>query len=450
MARNGSERATAEIHVELVEDADNDDLHEALALYRQRIPSSERFEIPDIVRWIKEDSEQIQTGSFRPRDFFLVAKMNDQVQGFVLFHYFPKVRLAFIAYLVTATEQSLPTYSREGVAKKLLTELKKFFNGPLKDCEGILLEVDPPMEAATEQELCKRLARIRLFCSIAHSLGFSLRAFDMDYQQPPLSLENPEMSVPMTLMYTNPQASRAAGLVTFSFVRKILKFIYTDLYPEKYSDNDTENRKYAACLRKFFTARLKTVPPRIPMLDYKQIKARSGVAFKALAGTTHRPPESVMAIRDEPEATSRNHTLSRLANVRTASKVGTFYILDWALLSVIIGAALGLGGLAMSEGKYLLADVLNVFGVGLIIGKACYDHRNHELKLHLLLIFILAGICVLVGLLSWSQVNRRTKNQQTGAIPYGTHDRDRTSEGSAVPSTTVKQSPTPTGTSHNK
>jgi hypothetical protein len=445
VARIEGDKLRAQIRIERITDADSDDLHDALALYRQRIPTLEQFEIPDIVRWIREDLEQVENGILVPRDFFLVAKLNDEVCGFILFHYYPEARFAFIAYLVAATGHSSPNYSREGVSKKLLAQVRTFMEGPLKDCEGILLEVDRPLAAATEQEMLERLARIRLFCMLAQAQGFSLRAFDMDYLQPPLSLENPDLNVPMLLMYVNPGARNAASYMKSSFVRKVLKFIYTDLYPQGYSDNETENRKYKACLRKFAAARLKTLPQRISMLDFKQLKARTVDMYDAPTDLEVSPlsAEPALTELDQKEVSANQNLSKRLTDFRTASKVGTVYILDWALLSVLIGAALGMGGLAMSEGKFALADVLYIVGVGLFIAKACYDHRNHELKRQLLLIFVVTGSVMLVGLLVWSEVNRRKKNQQaTGGIAYPTPQRNTSTEISPSASPTAAQNST--------
>src|SRR5260370_491986 len=108
---------------------------------------------------------------------------------------------------------------------------------------------------------------------LAEAQGFSLRAFDMEYLQPPLSLATPDSNVPMLLMYVNPKTMRPISYMNCASVRRILKFIYTDLYPGGYSDNEFENRAYKTCLRNFYAARCKTLPRQIRMLDFKQLKA---------------------------------------------------------------------------------------------------------------------------------------------------------------------------------
>ncbi len=319
MVRTHGANITDQIHVEHVVNADNDDFHAALVLYHQRIPVSEQFEIPDIVRWIRESSEQVDGSPLRTRDFCLIAKQNDDVCGLMIFHYFPKHRLVFIGYLVSASEYSATT-PREAVASKLLARFKTFFKGPLKDCEGILLEVDKPLAATTPRELTKRLARIRLFCVLANSLGFSLRAFDMDYRQPPLSLGQPDDNVPMLLMFADPRTSAGASKMNASLVRKLLKFVYTEMYPDKYSDNDYENRRYARALKRFSATRLKTIRRQVPMLDFRQIRLQATNAFDPDKKVYSERPEVTSVGEGNKESIPKNRSNS-LADLRMGAEL---------------------------------------------------------------------------------------------------------------------------------
>ncbi len=256
-------------------DPDNQDLHDALDLYSQRIPETEQFSSPDIIRWLREDLERIDRGTLRPRDFFLIAKSEEQVCGFLLLHFYPQVNYAFIAYLVASKDPPMTNFSRDGVSRALLAKVRELMapGEDLEACQGLLLEVDRPASADTAAESKHRLARIKLFCTLAEAQGFSLRAFDMGYLQPPLSLSEPDSTVPMLLMYARPKAGQPANFMRTAEVRQVLKFIYMDLYPEGYSDNEIENREYKAHLRRFCSARTKALPRRIPMLDFKQLQS---------------------------------------------------------------------------------------------------------------------------------------------------------------------------------
>src|SRR5467141_1691836 len=112
MDRTTVESPGSPLIVERVTDPNSEDLHDALDLYSQRIPEHEQFDSPDIIRWIREDLEHIERGALRPRDFFLIAKSEEQLFGFVLLHYYPKVQFGFIAYLVAAKDPSITHNSR--------------------------------------------------------------------------------------------------------------------------------------------------------------------------------------------------------------------------------------------------------------------------------------------------------------------------------------------------
>lgn len=77
------------IEVSLVKDYRDPEVFQALDIYEERIPANERFETPDIVRWLREDQEQRSLSSAGPWDYFVVAKANGKVCGCTLVHYYP-------------------------------------------------------------------------------------------------------------------------------------------------------------------------------------------------------------------------------------------------------------------------------------------------------------------------------------------------------------------------
>lgn len=92
------------------------------------------------------DSEPKLDRSRTPREYLLTPKAGLLRNGRLTFvalccsTIFPRYRLAFIGCLVAASEHSA-TPSPEAFAKQLLFKFKTFLMA-LKDCEGILLEVD--------------------------------------------------------------------------------------------------------------------------------------------------------------------------------------------------------------------------------------------------------------------------------------------------------------------
>jgi len=178
------------------------------------------------------------------------------------------------------------------------------------------------------------------------------------------------------------------------------------LYPEGYSDNKDENSEYKKCLKKFCTARAKSLPKKIPLLDYKQVKARAmeSKAKELVPETKPDPLPAPSELKCEEVPKKRVGTVAKL---RAASKLGTFYLLDWALLGIFIAAAFAFGGIAMSEAKYTLAEILFGLGILLFMAKSFSDHRNHELKNQLHGIFMAVGLLILIALVIWVESDRR-------------------------------------------
>ncbi len=251
------------VSVRLVRDYRDPDVIPALDLYDGRIPPHERFEASDIMRWLREDG-----------NFFYVAKREDWVCGFALLHYHPQQRLAFVAYVVAEKGVAIDNGT---VSALLMTEVARLFEpqGKLAECRGILLEVDDPATAESEEERNQRIARIRLFCTLAEREGFTLRALDFDYRHPLLQVpaEGKEgHEAPILLMY----AQRPAGGATLprSQVEELLAFIYKWLYPEDFSEIPEENEAYQRYLDRLYEAQVKGLPDPVSTLGLAQIRSR--------------------------------------------------------------------------------------------------------------------------------------------------------------------------------
>lgn len=160
------------------------DLQAAFDLYENRIPESQRFEAADIARWLLEDREN-RGNSNRPRDCFLVAKYKGRVCGFSLFHYYPVRRLVFFAYLVVAQKPGTPVGISDRLADRIAGILRH--KRPFKHCKTIVLEVEDPRVQNDRAKHTRSIARIRRFCRIAEINGFTMRAVEVPYRQPPLS-----------------------------------------------------------------------------------------------------------------------------------------------------------------------------------------------------------------------------------------------------------------------
>jgi hypothetical protein len=261
------------IVIKLVRDPDDPDLDVALDLYRKRIPDDQQFEPADIVRWIRED--QVRRQNNISSDWFLVAKYRRRVSGFLLFHYVRSAELAFFAYMVTA---NTPGIAVNAVSRALASAVARLLKKrkELRGCRGFALEVeDPRWETGRRRD--ESLARIRRFCTLAEMQGFSLRAFDTEYKQPKLSLEDLDNTErPLLLLSARTRHTELGSTDHRSEVEEVLRFIYTNIYPEGYSFDQSENlayRDYCARLLDTETAKL---PPEVRSLSCAQLIAQVG------------------------------------------------------------------------------------------------------------------------------------------------------------------------------
>jgi nucleoside phosphorylase len=300
------------VTVKLVTDCTDPDVLRALELYEKRVPENERFESPDIVRWLREDQERLAAGASVALDYFLVAKIRDEVCGFILVHFYPKVQLAFVAYLVVKRGISV---GGERVSQRLLSHVLTIFkkHKHLKNCKGFVLEVDDPTQARTKKQRMERLARIRLFSIQAAASRLCLRALDFRYHQPPLSVpvagKKHREEVPMILMYAARVPPKRSWM-TKQEVSGLLKFIFVWLYPEGFSDVPEETEAYRKYLTGLYWLRISKLPQRIATLNFAVLRSRSS----SIVEKTMKPPVDLVIIT--PLAEERDAVLSKLKGYR--------------------------------------------------------------------------------------------------------------------------------------
>lgn len=260
--------------VKLIRDADDPDLDAALELYRKRIPEDQRFEPTDIVRWLREDRINRKTNPSGPSDWFLVAKVRRRVCGLVLFHYYPSVKLALFAYMVVSNTPGIhfnaASRSLSGEVSRLLRKKKE-----LRGYKGFVLEAEDPRQQRTQRKQDEALGRIRRFCFLAQTQGFSLRAFNFDYKQPKLSIEARDGSECRLLLLSarvRPQNTHAVD--AREELSEVLKFVYTKVYPEGYSEDVNENKLYREYCERLLCEQLAALPEIVHSLSSAQLAAQ--------------------------------------------------------------------------------------------------------------------------------------------------------------------------------
>jgi hypothetical protein len=243
-------------------------------LYAKKIPDDQRFESADIVRWIREDRIARRTNPGAPTDWFVVAKMRRRVCGFILLHYFPSTHLALFAYMVVANTPGVPFDAVSGTLSTWISHLLKR-RKELRGCNGFVLEVEDPRKERSRRKQTESLARVRRFCTLAEMQGFSLRAFDIDYKQPRLSIDDASsVERPMLLLSARNRQCALSADAQREEVEKILSFIYTRVYPEGYSSYPAENQAYRDYCTALLDKEVAALPENVRSLSAAQLVAQ--------------------------------------------------------------------------------------------------------------------------------------------------------------------------------
>jgi hypothetical protein len=264
------------IVIKLIHDTDDPDLDAALELYRKKIPDDQRFEATDIIGWLRDDqiSRKGAERDTAPTDWFIVAKYRRRVCGFILFHYYPTVRLALFAYMVVAPSPGVSSNLASNTLCSFVSKLLKT-RKELQGCRGIVLEVEDPRSESSKRKQDECLARVRRFCTLAEMQGFSLRAFDFEYKQPKLATDAPPNTErPMLLLSARIRDNQVSAEVQRLEATEILSFIYTRVYPEGYSTDVAENQEYRDYCHGLRDREIAALPAGVRSLSVKQLVAQ--------------------------------------------------------------------------------------------------------------------------------------------------------------------------------
>jgi hypothetical protein len=258
------------IVVHRVTDPQSADLLAAMELYDHRIPDEQRFESADIIRWLREDREQQRLRSDGPRDYFLVAKFRKKVCGFSLFHFYGTQSLVFFAYMVAAKGPGTPSRISESLISYVAKMIRK---EPLIRCKGFVLELEDPRSGTIRSETKYSLARIRLFCKLAETCGFTLRAVDVPYLQPPLShsMSSHDAQEQLLLMCAYPGDNGTRSTMPKEELISLLEFIYLELYPEGYSADIEESEQYRRTCQAALERLTAQLPDTVRMLRLSEL-----------------------------------------------------------------------------------------------------------------------------------------------------------------------------------
>jgi hypothetical protein len=239
------EAAHRSVTVRRIQDPADPDVFRALTLYERRMPPSERDDLEDIVRWLREVQEESRRGVCELEDYFLVAHAGGDLAGFAYLHLYPAARLAFFSYLVI--DEGVPEARYCRVSTALVREARRNIERS-GCCRGIVAEVQDA-------------ARVRHFKVLARMAGCPLNVVSIDYRQPRLSLTASDVTeVRMTLMYAPLDPDREPRRLHRTDVADILGFLATSIYGDHFEHRSDLDKAYRAYLQEWKARLVGTLP----------------------------------------------------------------------------------------------------------------------------------------------------------------------------------------------
>jgi hypothetical protein len=176
--------------------------------------------------------------------------------------------------MVVANTPGVPFDAVSGTLSSWISRLLKK-RRELRGYKGFVLEVEDPRKEKAQRKQTESLARVRRFCTLAEMQGFSLRAFDIDYKQPRLSLDDAKsVERPMLLLSARNRRGASGADVQREEVKEVLSFIYTKVYPEGYSSDPAENQAYREYCTALLSREVGALPERVRSLSSSQLVAQ--------------------------------------------------------------------------------------------------------------------------------------------------------------------------------
>lgn len=244
------------VNVKWVQDPKDPDVAVALRLFERRIPYQERDSPDDIVRWLYEVQDETKRGVCELKDFFLIARIGEDVAGFAYLQFYPAYSLAFFSYLVV--EDRIPAKECH-VSTKLLQEINKLLFNRNLNCEGVVVEVDEP-EILKGHQKTKAEARIKRFQTLSRQLNFPLKNVLIPYFQPRLSVDDKLQQHPMRLMFAIPNPSSEPRRITKHETMEILRFLSEAIYGDHFAHRADFDQRYRSYLKSWYNSFASKIP----------------------------------------------------------------------------------------------------------------------------------------------------------------------------------------------
>ena len=168
----------------------------------------------------------------------------------------------FLSYMVVDWHipDSRGLTSAEALAQYLSRELRK----TLRDCEGIVFELEYPTPKSENKTRFR--SKMRRFLRLAEKQGVTVKEIDIYYRQPKLSLwENDYGEERQVLMYGRTKPPPLSKTIPRTEAERVLDFIYNYIYGDYFEDDPVRNAEYRQYLNKLYETVVADLPEEIPV-----------------------------------------------------------------------------------------------------------------------------------------------------------------------------------------
>jgi len=146
-----------------------------------------------------------------------------------LFHDYPSARLALFAYVVVANTPGTPLNGLADLEQRGLSHAPRVGENSVATSGSCSKWKKRERKRTAVSKMS--VFRESGFCTLAEMQGFPLRAFDSDYKQPRISLEDPS-SVERPLLLLSARIRTITGEAHRCELQDILRFVCTKSAPE--------------------------------------------------------------------------------------------------------------------------------------------------------------------------------------------------------------------------
>ncbi|MBV6449680.1 MAG: hypothetical protein MHPDNHAH_00392 [Anaerolineales bacterium] len=260
-------KSRTSIRVKRIKKSSDKDVEGFIYLYNKLIDESVRIDSAEIIRWVDEDRVLRKLETHNYLHYLLVGKLKGEVVSFLKTMYSRDSRYMFIAYYGIETENET---ARKLAAPAMMKSLAKLIRSEMKECKGVICEVEAPAPGLDYSENQKRKARIKLFKETARRLNYRLFEIVIEYLQPQMEVDEDSdfQEEKMILLYapvTDPTPFNKR--IAKEKVMEVLTFIYLQIYRPTFRHDPDKDFAYQSYLNSLLRQYESELPKSISVKD---------------------------------------------------------------------------------------------------------------------------------------------------------------------------------------